>query len=102
LEISKHNFCNNLKFTTSKNPNIQDITNPNITISPFYELRQATQNNPIVLADEQIADEHIDYYVMDRVREGQWITIESNEGIEYTRQIGYCNMVYMEVSSLKF
>jgi protoheme ferro-lyase len=37
---------------------------------------------------------------MERVRGGKWMTIESNEGIEVTRELGYCNMIYMNVGFL--
>lgn len=69
--------------------------------SSFFEIREAIQNNPILLADEVegIDEDEVNDYVNNKVREGGWITIGSNEDIAIDRHNGFCNMIYIEVSS---
>jgi hypothetical protein len=66
--------------------------------SPYFELHQALKNNPIRLAEEMTTTENLDDYVQKRLDEGGWITVQSNEVVEISRQNGWCNLVYMEVS----
>lgn len=73
--------------------------NENITKSPYYEIRQAIQDNPIHVAYESgVQDEDVDAYVVAHVRTGKWITIDSVENIEITKHLGYCNLIYFDVS----
>jgi hypothetical protein len=54
-----------------------------------------------VLAEELGADEvGRSNYVMEKVRGGDWITVGSNEDIAVSRHNGYCNMIYIDVSSI--
>lgn len=62
--------------------------------SPFFELRQALQNNPIVLGQD------LNVNVMDKVGEGGWITVQTTELIAVSKHMGYCNFVYMKVNFL--
>lgn len=72
----------------------------NSTSSPFYEIRKAIEHNPIRLAEEFINEgDNEDAYVLEKVKQGNWITIGSNEDIASFRQLGYCNMVYIPVSA---
>jgi hypothetical protein len=72
--------------------------NENLSSSPFYELRHAIKNNPIVLAKDHTDIMHYDFYIYDRLAEGGFITIEGEEVIQHYRQLGYCNFVYIDVS----
>ncbi|KAI6171292.1 hypothetical protein M3Y97_01055200 [Aphelenchoides bicaudatus] len=77
----------------------KEIMDLNSTTSPFYEIRMATKDNPIQLAD-QLTDNYddLDFFIFEKIKQGRWITIGSNEDIQAFRQMGYCNMVYMEAS----
>jgi hypothetical protein len=71
--------------------------------SPFFEIRDAIKNNKIVLADELgVEDAELENFVNNKVREGGWITIGSNEDIVVSRHAGFCSMVYYDVNFVLF
>ncbi|KAI6171297.1 hypothetical protein M3Y97_01055900 [Aphelenchoides bicaudatus] len=67
--------------------------------SPYFEIREAIENNPIRIAEDYEKDNDLqDAYVMNHVRDGKWITIGSNEDIAVYRHDGYCNMIYIDTN----
>lgn len=67
--------------------------------SVFKNIRRATKDNPVRLATDMMgSDDDPDIYVMEKLMEGDWITVQTQKAAMISRYQGYCNMVYYEVS----
>ncbi|KAI6171298.1 hypothetical protein M3Y97_01056000 [Aphelenchoides bicaudatus] len=67
----------------------------NATISPFYELKEATKNNPIQLADQSVTNDKSHDTTLNKVNEGKWITFGTTEGRVWSESVGYCNFEFI-------
>jgi hypothetical protein len=71
--------------------------NESLSRSPFYEIRHAIQDNPILLA-EDFTETNYNVYIYEQIRKSKYVTVGTYEGIEGDRRMGYCNFIYFDVS----
>jgi hypothetical protein len=70
--------------------------------SPYYELRQALRDNPILLVSNTTNDWDVkEVRMLERVNEGKFVAVlQNNFQISFLSE-QYCELVYLNVSSNK-
>ena len=66
--------------------------------SPFREFREATKNDPILLASDMVDDGHFETKVLNEVdRGGKIAFLQEDSQISFRAEKDYCNFVYLKV-----
>lgn len=67
-------------------------------MSQFRKLREALQYNPIRTGEiVDLSNDDIGF-VMSKVEQGGWVTVESYEASVVSKMRGYCNLILINVS----